>query len=1072
MSKINENYKKNKRCLFRYLLLLPVIVLLIPGKLTANSKNSQLLNEVKISLSFTNAKLTDVFKEIEKQTSFQFSWTEEMETVQGISITCESKELDLVLEELSKKASFFYKPVNNTIAIAKKKEQNEAKKKTLGAPGNISGTITDSETGEALPGASVVVEGTSTGASSDLDGKYTIPGLAPDTYTIVVSFVSFKTMKFEKVKVASGKHTTLDIKMEPATETLGEVVVKGEYKKSSVAGLYAKQKTMARMNDGISADLIKTTSDNNVAQVLHRLPGVSVSSGKFVTVRGLSERYNNVSVNGANMPSTEPNRKNFSFDIIPTGMVDNVVVAKTFTPDMSAEFAGGAVNVNTLSIPEKKFLTLSVGGGVNTNSIGKEFLSGKRYGSDYLLGNKSDRFWFGRDFKPAEYMEVMGGPLATPEYMKDWEGVKAMGAKVPNSWGLYKYTAAPMRNFSVGAGLPFGIDDHKFGIVAGLSYRHEENIENYGDDSNDTTRVQLKYGPLTKIYPSRAFRFNTSFSALGNLGWEYRNHRVNWKNLYSSRFSNSSAQEIIITEGNDSKQILQYNDPQRIQMFQTRLEGEHQLWNKRLKVAWYADYNKLKRQQPDERNIRGFLYNNQYVDWAHLGITDGSFTHIFTGELNETKKNIGLNVEVPFTVGNNPQKIKVGYDANFRDAHYRQYVFNINDQYAHSNGAEVYDFLTQDKFADGTFYYVPWGQNPEGDGYNGKLDIRSVYLMSDFTFYKVLHLSGGVRCEDSHFSTDGIRRAGTTEFDSTRVDNEVHWYPSVNFILNITKQLNLRGSYSKTISRFDFREVSPQRYYDVLSGIEMTGTDTLRNTFVKNYDLRLEWFPAPGEVLSLSVFYKDFTDPIETYVWQNAGHYYSRPINLEEASGKGVELNLRKSLGFIAPATFLKDVYVSGNAMWMKMDVVYEQSSWFAEDSIRSRPLQDMVPYSLNASLSWEGKRLGAALHYGTTGRKLVRTSTRTIYDEYEAPRHVLDLQLRARFLQGRLEFKANASDLLAQPYVTYRNMGRRSSIGGWGEIEATKGNKDDMGYNKGTDWLLKKVKKGSSYSFSVSYKF
>jgi hypothetical protein len=213
------------------------------------------------------------------------------------------------------------------------------------------------------------------------------------------------------------------------------------------------------MTDGISSDLIKRTSDNNIAQVLKRVAGVTVSDGKFVTIREMSERYNNVQLNGSSLPSTEPNRRNFSFDIIPSNLIENVTVNKTFTPDLPGEFTGGLMLVKTLSLPEEKFLSLSLGSGVNTISTGNEFQTNQRFKSDYFFGETDSRTWFlGREAEQVTQSVTNAGKM--------------------NHYDIYKYTTAPLQNYALSFGLPVKINEwHKIGSVAAATYRHEEPID-------------------------------------------------------------------------------------------------------------------------------------------------------------------------------------------------------------------------------------------------------------------------------------------------------------------------------------------------------------------------------------------------------------------------------------------------------------------------------------------------------------------------------------------------------------------------------------------------------------------
>lgn len=257
--------------------------------------------------------------------------------------------------------------------------------------GSLTGTVIDKD-GFPIVGATVrIVELSGKGAATDLRGNFTVSGLPTRSFTVEVSCISYQTMRVSDVKINSGKSTPLDVILQEDNIALGEVVVTATYNKASANALYAKQKNMAAMSDGISADMMKKTSDNNVAQVLGRVAGVNIDNGKYVNVRGMGERYNNVQLNGASLPSTEPNRRNFAFDVIPSGLVDNVTIAKTFTPDLPGEFTGGLVEVNTLAVPNKKIFNLSLGTGMNTLSTGKDFMSNTRFKSDWFFGNVDDR---------------------------------------------------------------------------------------------------------------------------------------------------------------------------------------------------------------------------------------------------------------------------------------------------------------------------------------------------------------------------------------------------------------------------------------------------------------------------------------------------------------------------------------------------------------------------------------------------------------------------------------------------------------------------------------------------------
>ena len=371
--------------------------------------------------------------------------------------------------------------------------QDDNKNKKSSGKGTITGTVLDKD-GFPIPGATVVIAGSNTGTATDIKGNFTLKDVPTRTYMVEVSCISYQKMRISDVKVAGGRTTPLDVILQDETEMLNEVVVTATYNKASANALYSKQKTMVAMSDGISADLVKKTSDNNMAQVLRRVSGVTIDNGKYVNVRGMGERYNNVQLNGASLPSTEPNRRNFAFDVIPSGLVDNVTIAKTFTPDLPGEFTGGLIEVQTLAVPSKKFLDISLGTGMNTQSTGKDFLSNKRFKSDWLFGEMNDRQWYaGRS--------------------EDEGKIGTQNAALKNTFGMKKFTAMPIQNYSLTFGAPIELGyGHKLGVVAALTYRNEQTTEEY-KEMNTITKDSLNG-------PGKRYKFVTSVGAVANVGWE------------------------------------------------------------------------------------------------------------------------------------------------------------------------------------------------------------------------------------------------------------------------------------------------------------------------------------------------------------------------------------------------------------------------------------------------------------------------------------------------------------------------------------------------------------------------
>lgn len=989
------------------------------------------------------------------------------------ALVANNHNLEQLLTSSLNTTGYTFKYDNNSYIIYKSDDDNKKKTKSTDT-GTLSGFILDQK-GEPLVGATVRIPNTQLGTVTNIEGKYTLKTVPVGTVTVEASYVSFETQKITQVKINPARTTELDLVMKEASEELGEVVVTAEYNDASAKGLYAKQKTMTAMSDGVSADLIKKTSDNNVAQVLKRVSGVTIDNGKYVTIRGMGERYNNVQLNGATLPSTEPNRRNFAFDVIPSNLIDNVTISKTFTPDLPGEFTGGLVEVQTLSVPQKSFFTVTLGTGMNTQSTGKDFLSAKRYGSDWLFGEKDKRQWY-----------VGKG--------EDIREQNIQNASQMNSYGFKKYSASPMQNYSLTWGLPLDLgNNQKLGFVTAVTYRNEQTTDEI-KEAHMITRDSI-------YKTSHRYKFVTSTGAVANIGWEMPNHRITWRNLYNNRFTHTNMERYINiyynTYENTSKAYEQYSVPLISNLIQTQLDGEHYLFNKKLIFTWNGSYNKVKRTNPDDRYAKGAVLSENadgesFVDWGwstQFGGVNLNDSHIMYSELKETKKTVGGNLEYPFVVAGNPQRLKAGYMGTFRSSDFEQQYLKADgvvDRSTPLYGSPIQDYFAPESFSSGVLKYVQGGKSDGIDFYDGKQTIHAAYLMGEFSFFRKLHFTTGFRMEDAKtevhtkyhsYEDDG---SGYQLRDSLIAVEKKDWLPAATVVYNITNEVNVRLAYSRTLARADFREMTPTEYYNVDDRMTVVGLGAIKQSQTDNFDLRLEWYPRAGEIISVSGFYKKFKDPVEmvSYMLSDGNSYHQFAFNLDDATVKGIEFNIRKSLGFIGASTFLKDIYVSGNATLIKGNVTYNYDKLVAATGVtqkiytedRNRPLQGLAPYTVNLGLAYDGKQIGAALNYGRTGRRLVFAGEADKYDQYENPRDVLDLQLSTRLLKDKLELKFNASDLLNQDIIIYRNCGHEMSGDASDDGYLNRTNLG-MDYNTG-DWVMSRIKRGVNLSFSIGYKF
>ena len=1041
--------------------------------------------------------VSEIVKLLQSQTSYTFVYDPEyLQKCQVKAMATQSNKLSAVLQWLDERAPLDIIYSDNRIIIKKGVQEKPSQVVT----GHITGKVVSNKN-ELLPGVTIKVTG-GKGTITQVDGTYDLE-LEPGKYTLEFSFISYTTRRITDVVVTEKKNTPLNIVLSPSSAALKEVVVTANYQKASVEGLYAMQKNNAAVSDGISAEQIRATPDNNAAQVLKRISGLTVQEDKFVTVRGLSERYNNVMLNGSNLPSTEPNRRNFSFDVVPSGLIENVVVNKTATPDMPAEFAGGLVQVNTRDIPAEKFATVTIGSGWNTNSTGKSLYSLRRGDKEQWGSDDGTRTWWGKDWNRDEYRK----------YATAGDNVKTsqMNAKIPNNWGLYKYSYTPVQNFQFAVGRKFKVNDASaIGVTLAATYRHEENIID-----------NVRYQPSFYYYDdAKTYNYNTAIGAVANIGFQTKGHKIVFKNLYNRRFSHESDVNygkefnFRVTTKEEGDDVKYYSDVVLInELLQNRLEGEHML-HKHLKFDWSADYITVNRDQPDTRSSIGYQaygpkgYNEYVLNDANGFITRGNA--IFNSSLEERRKNVAANFSVPFQVMGANQLIKVGYAGAFRTADFKSTALRLlpdpkgnADSIAKATFG-LADYQLQSLLKPGylTYKFTSVGAGDEGEDYTGDQKLHAAYFMADLNFLKSFRFIGGVRMENNAMDVHGIsyNKATGLPVDSIMKYRRTDWLPSFNLIYNLNQAMNVRLAYSKTLARADFRERSPFVYYEFRDRSVYRGAMGLRDAKITNMDIRYEYYPGPGEVISVSGFYKQFKDPVELIgILSGAGGSQLNMFyfNLDKSTNKGIEVDFRKSLGFISPLSgWLKNVFISGNGSWMKADVEYNANALMqaasdigapvglAPAGKRNRPLQGLSPYVINGGVGYFGKIIGVNVTYNRYGKRILNGGFNPWQDQYENPRDVMDIQLSAALLKNKMQIRFNISDLFQQDYVVYQNVRATSpaSLGGGAfdpgspedQAKNPNPNNDPKGtsYNKNLDFTYHKWFKGRNVSFNITYNF
>jgi TonB-dependent receptor len=905
--------------------------------------------------------------------------------------------------------------------------------------GKISGKVSDKKTGETLIGVTVKIKGTTKGMATDVDGKYSLTGLATGKYILVFQYVGYNGKEISGVEVTSGKNTIFDVILDEAGQKLNEVVIQGSFKKESINALYAQQKNSAVISDGVSSEIIKRSPDKNTSDVLKRVSGATIQDNKFVVIRGLSDRYNTATLDGASLPSTEPNRKAFSFDIVPSNLVENLIVSKTATPDLPADFAGGAIQISTKDIPDNNFISFGVGAGYNSASTFKNFKSGVRTATDYFAFDNGDKAL------PSNFPSrnrIIGGTLTTEQ------GIAAMN-RLPSDWKTYNNTALPTQNyqFTLGRVKDFKDSNNKFGALISLTYRNSQTI------SNDVIRDYVNVD-----YHDNIYKFSTNVGALANFAYTYGKSKITFKNIYNRTFDDQYLSRAGYNSDRNRDIKFYAFDLMQKSLFKSTLEGTHALGENNSKINWSLSYANILNDQPDQKKISyqrnpSDIGTDNYAYIASTGTVSKENSRLFS-KLNENNFSGGLNYTLPVKMFGQGATFKAGLNSIYRDRTFdaRFIGFRANSSSPDADAISrrpVRSLYAKDAINSGAYFLDDI--SADADSYTAHSLTNAGYLMLDNKFGEKSRLVWGVRVEQFNVVLDAKVPAPQTSVD----DNYVDVLPSANYTYSLTDKINLRASYYRTLARPEFRELASTSIYDYELLALQQGNPNLKEAKIDNADIRFEFYPQAGQIISVSGFYKKFHNAIESFNSDGGSSRIITYINSDQVNVYGVELEFRKSLDFIAKADFLQKTIFYTNLSLIKSKVETKNTGINLKDT--TRPMVGQAPYIINAGLqhSFLSDKLNFNALYNRVGRKLNVAGGVLFPAIWEAPRNVVDLQLALKVIKNKGEIKFNAGDILNNRITQYYD------------------NDTDKKYNRSKgDETISSYKPGSNYSISFNYTF
>ena len=844
--------------------------------------------------------------------------------------------------------------------------------------------------------------------------------------------------------------------------------------KSDIKQLFVQRSKDAAATESFGSEQISKTGVSDAGAIINKVSGAAVVDGKFAVIRGLSDRYVTTTLNGAEIPSPDPYRRSAPLDLFPAQIIDKVVVAKTFTPDQQGSYTGGGINIVTKSFPSKAFSNFSFGGSYNPQAnLNDKFLTHDGGATDWLGMDDGTRALPGE--LAAADAQLPNRPIGAPRVTNPASIVTRQErfaaadelTRLTREMGVTQFepnadTSALNHNFSLSAGDTTHFLGLPLGLFGAFSYRHDYAF--YDDGKTG------RYGSGNNMEPEQDSSFSdarsnetVNWSGMVNLAYQLLpGHELGFNFLYNQNSDKISQQQVGNYDLTQDPVTYHKNrlifTEKNLQTYQ--LKGSHQLPEVgNIKLDWLTALAYTSQLEPD---VRFFNYgqNGGTYDFPSNNPDPKQPTRYYR-DLNENNRNEKIDLTVPFRNWNLDEgEAKFGLFESYSER-------TFSDRGISYAGDDSFNGNPNQYLTPANLGYTPTTNSPPNGAvqfnwhryldqlrdsvYDAQSGVRAVYGMIDTPVLEKLRLIGGVRLESTDIrvhSESAIQSSitGLTTNDSKIVQTDL--LPAAGLIWAIQTNMNLRAHFSQTIARPSFRELAAYRSYDPILDDLLDGNPNLQMTSINNYDLRWEWFFRPGEIVSVSLFYKQLKNAIERKYLDIKGEFITFD-NRKEASVYGVEFEGRKNLAFIDP---LLDVFsVGGNLSLIGSETELTDDEFSAKRGLvrgakRTRQLYDQSPYIINLDLNYDNPSAGTTvgLIYNIAGPRITIASLNT-EDVFEQPAPGLDFVLSQK-LGRNLTAKFTAKNLLNPTFK--RTYGENSSF------------------------IYSSYKKGMSFGASLSYEF
>lgn len=871
--------------------------------------------------------------------------------------------------------------------------------------GKISGIVKDSASGQGVPFSTIQIEGTTTGAVADSAGKF-IFSAAPGVYTLKIQSFGYRDVILSNVEVTEGEETRVSIDMAEDVGEVQTVVVSARKKSNTESAVVNEIRKSDQVVSGISSEQISKSQDRDAAQAIQRIPGVTLINNQFVMIRGLSERYNTVMINNMISPSTAAERRSFSFDLIPSSLLDRMMVYKSGAADMPGDFAGGLIKIYTKNVPASDGLSGGLIAGYRSNTTFNTFQHTNSSSTDFL------GFGSGARQLPSDF----------PQNMNDvrTEDLDKVSRSVPNTWEVRKNTTLPDLRLNLDWGKRFLIAGKEAGTLASVNYSNTcQSFKAYRaryTAFNEETRSSPKQMEYSDAQYSRNVRTGLVSNWFVELN---KRHRIELKNM----FNQLGEDETILREGvnyiqrpEDSLRSYSFRYTSR-SIYSSQLSGSHRFDAAgKATLNWVAGVAYFNTSTPDLRRVR--TYKKMGTDDPYRVIIPPTATTFdaarFFSKLHETtvmnSADLKYKLFSPAT-DSSGITLNAGYYVERKSrsfsARWMSYK-NMSRNNEHVNelsSSPISEMFDEKNMSYEKALFLEEGTNPS-DQYQAQNLLLAGYVNASIPLKK-FNLVTGTRVEYNRQTLQSATNQGDVSVNRPLTS----LLPFFNLSYNVTDKMLVRAAYSKTVNRPEFREMAPFMFYEFLQEADFSGNPNLITANIHNADLRWELYPGAGETFSIGAFYKRFNHPIETYIRPGADNPIFTFGNATSAYNLGAEIEVRKSLDNMSNNKIVRNLSLIFNGSLIKSQVDLGSAATFQN---QKRALQGQSPYVVNGGLYYMNENNGmmVSVLYNIYGRRIFAVGDKNNPTVYELPRHSLDLSI-SRNICRNLDLRLGVQDLL-----------------------------------------------------------